>query len=209
MDIYIIGCGGNSKIVIDICLLNGYNIIGIFDDKFNSKQDNFYKNYKIIGKINDIQNFPRINIVNSIGDNKIRLKIYNELIHVELNWINCIHPNSYISPTVKIGKGNIICYGAVINSDAKIGNFNIVNTYALIEHDNIIGDFNHLAPRTTLCGGINIGNCNLLGASTSVIPGIKIGNNNIIGCMSAIIKNIKNNNLVVGVPGKIIRDLDE
>lgn len=37
MDVYIIGCGCNSKIVIDISELNKYNIMGFFDDKYIGK----------------------------------------------------------------------------------------------------------------------------------------------------------------------------
>ena len=32
MEVYIIGCGGNSKVVTDICELNNYIIKGFFDD---------------------------------------------------------------------------------------------------------------------------------------------------------------------------------
>ncbi len=49
--VYIIGCGGNSKIVVDICLLNGYEIMGIFDDKFGSDKISVYRNCQIMEKL--------------------------------------------------------------------------------------------------------------------------------------------------------------
>jgi acetyltransferase EpsM len=205
MQVYIIGCGGNAKVITDICELNKYEIMGFFDDKYNNEKKIIYRGHKIIGKISDICNYGGINIINSIGDCKIRKKIVTLLENNKLNWINCVHPNSYITSTVDIGIGNVICYGAVINSDTKIGNFNLINTNAIIEHDCYIGDFNHIAPKSTVCGGITIGDTNLLGAGTTIIPGIKIGNNNIIGAMSAIIRNIDNNSVVIGIPGKIIK----
>ena len=203
MEVYIIGCGGNCKIVVDICELNKYQIMGIFDDKYEGKTIVGYKQYKIIGKVSDIVKYNKINIVNSIGNNNIRKKIYDSLSDYKLNWINCVHPNAYIVNNVKIGIGNIICYGAFINSDAIIGNFNLINTYAIIEHDCVVGNFNHLAPRSTLCGGITIGDINLLGTSTTIIPCKKIGDNNTIGAQTVIINNFDNDNLIVGIPGKI------
>ena len=203
MDVYIIGCGGNSKVVIDICELNGYNVIGIFDDKYNGNQQEIYKRCKLIGTLNDINKYQEINIINSIGDNSTRYKIYKRLESTDLNWINCIHPQTYLSSTVKLGKGNILCYGCFINCDAVIGDFNLINTYSVIEHDCSIGNFNHIAPRATMCGGISIGDLNLLGVSSSIIPGKKIGNKNIIGAMSAIINNYENDQTIVGVPGKV------
>ena len=202
MEIYIVGCGGNGKIVVDICELNKYHIMGIFDDKYDGNIIYTYKNYQVIGKISDIPKYGKINIINSIGDNHIRKKICESIPSCELNWINCVHPNSYVVDNAKIGIGNIICYGAFINSDASVGNFNLINTNAIIEHDCIIGDFNHLAPRSTLCGGITIGNINLLGAATTIIPCKKIGDKNIIGAQTLIINNFNDSNLIVGVPGK-------
>ncbi|AYV85815.1 MAG: acetyltransferase [Satyrvirus sp.] len=203
IDVYIIGAGGNSKVVTDICELNKYKIVGIFDDKYTGTEEEIYKKYKLIGKIGDICKYKSINIINSIGDTKIRYSIYQKLVDLNLNWINCIHPNSHLVSNVSMGIGNIICYGSFINSDTMIGNFNLINTYAVIEHDCIIGNFNHIAPRTTLCGGINIGNLNLLGASTTIIPCKKIGNENIIGAMSVIISNFGDGCTIVGIPGKI------
>jgi len=217
MEVYIIGCGGNSKVVIDICELCNYRIMGIFDDKYDDSNDwdsadtlvMAYKQYKIIGKICDIPNYFNINIINiiniinSVGNNTFREKVFKELSNSNLNWINCIHPNTYIAPTAKIGIGNIICYGAFINSDTVIGDFNLVNTYAIIEHDCVIGNFNHFAPRSTLCGGIIVQNVNLLGASSTVIPCKKIGNHNIIGAQTVIINDFCDDNLIVGVPGKV------
>lgn len=203
MDVYIIGCGGNSKVVVDICELNRYQILGIFDDKYCGNTQTLYKNYPLIGNLDDIFKYDQINLINSIGDNAIRERIYQKLKKTNLNWINCIHPNAFVSPTAKLGMGNIVCYGAFINSDAQVGNFNLINTYAIIEHDCLIHDFNHLAPRTTLCGSVNIGNLNLVGAATTIIPGKKIGNHNIIGASTVIINDFDDQKLLVGIPAKI------
>lgn len=205
MEVYIIGSGGNSKIVIDMCILLNYKIVGIFDDSYDSGKRNAYIGCKIIGNINSIKTYSKINIINSLGNNKLRSDFYQDLKNYDFFWINCIHPNSYISPTAKLGKGNIICYGAVINSDTVIGNFNLINTCAIIEHDCTINSFNHFAPRSTLCGGIKVENLNLFGVATSVIPGLHIGNNNTIGSSTAVTKNIIDSATVVGVPGKKIK----
>lgn len=204
-EVYLIGCGGNSKVVVDICLLNNFKIIGFFDDRYNGIDIGQYMGIKIIGKIDDIFKYQNINIINSIGDNFIRNKIYQNLSVYNLNWINCIHPKSYISPSAKIGTGNIICYGSFVNCDTIIGDFNLINTYAIIEHDCRIGNFNHIAPKSTLCGGITLGNINLIGAGTTIIPSKKIGNCNVIGAMTVIVKDIDNNNIIVGIPGKNIK----
>jgi acetyltransferase EpsM len=205
--IYLIGAGGNGKIVADICEKCHYQILGIFDDKFSGNPITFYHNYQIIGKINDVINYQGINIINAIGDQTIRYHVYQMLINVDINWINCICPNSYISPTVKIGKGNIICQSSIINSDVSIGDFNLINTSVIIEHDNYIGNFNNISPRTTLCGGVRVGDLNMMGASTTIIPNKSIGNGNIIGAATVVIKDVDEYNLVIGAPGRIHRKI--
>lgn len=204
MEVYIIGCGGNSKIVVDILNLCGNTIVGFFDDN-HDPTILIHGKYKLIGKITDISYYPNINIINSIGCCKTRNKMYQELKHLDLNWVNCIHPSAYLSPSVNLGIGNIICYGAVINSCSNIGDFNLINTYAIIEHDCIVGNFNHFAPKSTICGSVIVNDINLFGVGSSSIPNIQIGSNNIIGAMAVIIKNISDNNVYVGNPAKKIK----
>src|SRR5579883_1887023 len=85
MEVYIIGSGGNCKIIIDLCELLNYQIMGIFDDKFNGTEINIYKNNKIIGKIDSLKNYSNVNIINSIGDNDARFNIYKRLEDTKLN----------------------------------------------------------------------------------------------------------------------------
>ena len=209
-NIYVIGCGGNSKIVVDICILNKIKINGYFDDSFHDKSANTkstYMNIPVVGTTNDIPIDNTIYLINSIGDIKTRKKINDKIMESNKNakWPNCIHPSSYISPTAKLGIGNIICHQAVINSDAIIGDHNLINTRAIIEHDCCIKDYNHVAPNSTLCGNVDIKNNTLIGASATIIPGIRIGNNCVIGANSTVIKNIQNNDIVAGSPSKSIK----
>jgi carbonic anhydrase/acetyltransferase-like protein (isoleucine patch superfamily) len=56
-----------------------------------------------------------------------------------------------------------------------------------------------------------IGNNSLIGMGATVLNGAKIGNNCLIGANALIPegKEIPDNSLVVGMPGKVIRQLDE
>ena len=59
--------------------------------------------------------------------------------------------------------------------------------------------------------GCTIGENSLIGMGATVLNGAVIGNNCIIGAGALISegKNIPDNSLVVGMPGKVIRQLDE
>lgn len=196
----IIGAGGHSKIIIDIINeLKCYEIVGIFDD---NKIGNFC-NLSIIGKINEISNYPNIDcFVLGIG-NIITKKLINDSYH-NIKWETLIHPKSIISKTSQIGDGTIVCAGAVIQTDTIIGKHCIINTNCSIDHECYIGDFTSISPGATICGQVNIGNLNFIGANSVIIQNITIGNECIIGAGSVIIRNIDDNLKVVGNPGRVI-----
>lgn len=59
--------------------------------------------------------------------------------------------------------------------------------------------------------GCTIGNNSLVGMGATVLNGARIGSNCLIGAGALITENkvIPDNSLVVGVPGKVVRELDE
>lgn len=201
MDVYIIGFGGNARVVADICALNANNVVGYFDD--------WIEDPLVLGKIDCLlsKKWQSIRLINAIGDVKVRQTIYHRLKEIEVDWINCIHPTAIISPSVKMSIGNIIGANVVINAGVTIGSFNLINTGSVLEHDCVVGDFNHLAPRSTFCGSVKIGQLNLIGANSTVIPGLTIGNENVVGSMCAVTTNIGYYQKMVGIPNRSINDI--
>ena len=55
---------------------------------------------------------------------------------------------------------------------------------------------------------IKIGNDVWLGANVTVLPGVTIGNNVVIGAGAVVNKDIPDNSLAVGVPAKVIREIE-
>lgn len=157
MHIYIIGINENTQSIIEICYLLNYKIAGFFDDNLNSNS-----NYNVLGNTDDICRYPKINIINAIDDAKIRYNTYLKLKHIDLNWINCIHPNCHISPDVELGNGNIICYGVVIKSGTRIGNFNFIDVYTIIGNNCDIGNYNTIKLRSTITDGTFINSHNVI-----------------------------------------------
>lgn len=111
-----------------------------------------------------------------IGDNKMREEIARK--YTQLVYINAIHPKVTIideGKTFKIGVGNVICPGVVIQTGVVIGNHNIINTNASVDHHNNIGSYCHLAPNTAICGNVTIYDGVFIGVGSSVVPKVKIG----------------------------------
>jgi len=142
----------------------------------------------------------------AIGNNKIRKEISNRVNNV--NWKTLIHNATIISENVVIGNGSLIVAGAILQTCTIIGKHCIVNTNASIDHDCVIDDFVHISPSATLCGNVTIGEGTHIGAGATIIPNIKIGKWCVIGAGAVIIKDVPDYSLVIGVPGKIIKRLE-
>lgn len=209
-DVFIIGTGGHSGVVIDI-LEKKWNvkILFLLDKDSNIKQK---FNYLVINNDNTIMSkikteHKKAKAIIAIGDNYTRKQITNELKAHGIELFTVIDPSAIISKYALIGKGSMVMPGSVINNSAIIGENCIINTAATIDHDCKLENFVHISPGVNLAGGVGIGECSHLGIGSCVIPNIKIGKNCIIGAGAVVISNIPDNTMAVGCPAKIIKEL--
>jgi len=199
--VYIIGAGGHSKQVIDIFLENGREIAGVFDDH---KIGPFYRGTRIIGTSRDAAKYANANGDGSffcaIGDNDQRKRVTEELVDWVHDWTNCISKTAYVSPSVRMGRGNYIGNHGKVLADSAIGDFNIVNEGATLTHDNLIGDYNHVAPNASLGGRVKLGNSNLIGTNATINPDVHLGDGFTIGSGSVVLRSLQNPGTYVGAP---------
>ncbi len=123
---------------------------------------------------------------------------------VDINLINVVHPQAWVAPSVKMGFGNHIKAGAVIDTRTEIRDGCIIDNNTIIPHDNLIESFSHLAPGVILGSNVVIGESTIVGIGASVATGVKIGANCIVGVGSAVTKNIPNGSVVEGVPARVV-----
>ncbi len=205
--IIIIGAGGHAKVIIDIIKNENKEIFGIFDDD-EKKHGITILGVKVIGNIKDLFDLEGdFSFVIGIGDNYSRKKIADLLYYKGLEFAKAIHPSSIIGEDVEVGEGTVIMANTVINSGTRIGKHCIINTSVSIDHDNEIEDYVHFSPNSTTGGTVKVGSHTWVGLGTKIINNITIGQDVIIGAGSVIINDIKSVVLVVGVPGKIKKEL--
>ena len=63
--------------------------------------------------------------------------------------------------------------------------------------------------RLGVASEVQIGNDVWIGANVSVLPGVTIGNNVIIGAGAVVNKDIPNNSIAVGVPARVIKEIEK
>ena len=85
----------------------------------------------------------------------------------------------------------------------------ITREVLFVTHDGGTLLFRHVIPDLEITAPIVVGNYVYIGARSIIMPGVKIGNNCIIAAGSVVTKDVPNNNVVGGIPAKIIKSTDE
>ena len=198
-NVVIIGAGGHAKVIADIVLLSGDNLIGFLDDSREKQGLIIFKDYKVIGKISDADKYQDSYFIIAIGDNARRAEISEDL---KVKYYTAIHPKAIIADTVKIGEGTAVMAGAVINPSTKIGNHCIINTSCSIDHDNTIRDFVHISPGAHLAGTVYIEEYTWICAGATVSNNINISSDIIVGAGATVLKNLSVAGTYVGTPAR-------
>lgn len=201
--VIIIGAGGHAKVIAEIVMKMGDEVVGFLDDNKDILGKEIYLGKKVIGNINDSELYKDCYFIIGIGSNNVRKKISE---NNDLKWYTAIHPSAVIATDVKVDVGTVIMPGVVINPGTTIGKHCIINTCTSLDHDNIIEDFVHISPGSHLAGTVTVKESTWICAGVTVINNITIEKNNIIGAGATVINNIEeNNNTYVGVPAKVLK----
>lgn len=203
----IVGAGGHGKVIADTAALNPHwNEIAFLDDCYPQVYQ--VHHWKVINKINYAHKLVSEykNLVIGLGNNQLRMDLFNQMLNLGFNIVSIIHPNAYISSYVKIAEGTVVFANAVININAVIGRVCIINSGAVVEHDCVLEDAVHISPGANLAGGVKVGASSWVGIGAKIIEKINIGKNTKIGAGAVVINNITDNVTAVGVPAKVIKD---
>ena len=142
----------------------------------------------------------------SLGDRKVDLPEENY-------WVA---PNACVIGRVKLEKNASVWFGTTIRGDVEqitIGENSNIQDNSVLHADAgmplVIGK-DVTVGHMVMLHGCTIGENTLIGIGATVLNGAKIGKNCIIGAHSLIPegKEIPDNSLVMGAPGKVIREID-
>lgn len=147
-----------------------------------------------------------IKIISGFSD--LKRKPFIELLEQKgYQFINVIHPHSYISPSITIGTGNCIAPNCVINTNVSIANHCIINANCSVSHDCVIENYATISPGVTLAGNVRIGENVFIGSGATIIPNITVARGAYIAAGACVTKDVPADVMIAGVPAKIKKDL--
>ena len=198
-ELFIIGGGGHSRVVIDSFLKSGRQIQGIVDPAY--EKDELIVGIPVIGgdQILDIFSIGSFQLINGIGvlpGSLGRWRIADEMRNRGFKFIAVIDPRSIISSTAMISEGAQVMAGCILQDGVNVGTDSVVNTGAVLDHDCTIGEKCWISPGVTICGGSVIGSNAYIGAGATLIHNINIGDGALISAGSTIIKDVASGDVI-------------
>jgi len=141
----------------------------------------------------------------TIANINLRTEIVNQLPNLT-NYHTHIDKRAIImDKNVIIGKGSIICAGAVLTTNVKVGDHSQINLNSTIGHDTIVGDYFTCAPGVNISGNCCIGRDVYIGTNASVKDNVKICDSVVIGMNAGVLKNIATPGTYIGTPCEKIK----
>ena len=213
--VLLIGGGGHAKAIIEIITMRKkYHIAGITDNNSGEKEK-LISGVPIIGNDDNLQIYFQKGIkrafitLGSVADTRPRIRLYTMLKEIGFELINVIHPSAIITTSLKIGLGNALMAGSIINTSTTLGSNCIINTGAVVEHDCIIEDHVHIATGAKLAGGVNVKEGTHVGIGVTVKQGVTIGRQVVVGAGALVLKDIPDHVMCAGIPARIIKHLGD
>ena len=164
MKVVIIGAGSVAHVVADIISnQHNYSLKGFIgttkeEEKFREKElygiGMFLGDHSIIPYL---RNDGVFGFIVAIGDNYMREKHYYECQQNGLHPINTISSDSVVRGNAHLGRGVIICPGALICTSVKVGNNVIIGSGVICNINSEIGDHSNIRSGAIIEGMAKIG----------------------------------------------------
>ena len=146
--------------------LMGINFSRLLSLRYGDDMASFFPEYKLL--------------LVTIGNNKLRERLYQEAATIGYTFPNIIHPTAYISPHAHIGSGCVILNNAVVQNNAQCGDGCILNPGVELHHDSTIGSYCLIYTNSVVRSLTTVGDRVWIGASSTVTTSAVVEDDTII-----------------------------
>ena len=174
----LVGAGGFGKVVLEHACKE-YECAFVDDAPDNGTMIN---GCEVVGNISDIESLygEYKKLIVTIGNNKLREKVYETAKKAGYEFPNIIVPSAYISPYAKIGCGCVFLNNVVIQNDTVVGDGVILNPGVEIHQQSVVGNNVLIYTNSVVRSYAKIGDRALLGSTLTISNEVTIPNDSII-----------------------------
>ncbi|MFH1835701.1 MAG: DapH/DapD/GlmU-related protein [Methanobacteriota archaeon] len=128
-----------------------------------------------------------------------------------------IRENNVIGDNVSIGSSSDVAFEVSIGDNVRIHSNVFIPEYSTLEEGCWIGPnsvltnaLHPICPEVKKCiKGPTIKTGAKVGANSTILPGVVVGENCLIGAGTVVTRDVPDNKVVVGNPGRIVKDISE
>ncbi|MBR0059902.1 MAG: transferase, partial [Selenomonadaceae bacterium] len=136
----------------------------------------------------------------AVGTPHARKVLVEKILSRGGEFINLISTLAYVMPTVKLGRGVIICPYVNIGDNAELDDFAVVNDLSIIGHDARLGKFSCVMPQANVAGKCKVGSEVLIGSGAILLPKVKVDDGATVGAGAVVLKKVRAGAKVFGNP---------
>lgn len=206
--IHILGVGNNTAVYIDLVEACGYEVSGLYHYE-PSRIGQLYFGHRICGTHHDIVSSitdESTLFAISIGDNKIRQEIAQQIRSRRGRLPTLIHPSATVSPYANLEESVVVHAGAVVQAGVTIAMDTVISFRAGITHTTTIHRGCYVAGGATVGAYITIEDLAFIGLGATLVSGkvARIGKCAIVGAGSTVLENVDDHEIVAGMPARPI-----
>jgi sugar O-acyltransferase (sialic acid O-acetyltransferase NeuD family) len=113
-----------------------------------------------------------------------------------------LHPRAGVSRSANLGRGTVVCAGAVVGPGAILGSGCLVNWNATLGHDCRLEGAVCVSPQAAVSGRCQLGRRTFVGAGAVILEGMNCGADSVIGAGAVVTHSVAAGATVVGVPSR-------
>lgn len=210
-----VGAGGHAKVVLEIlAAIGGYEVVG-FLDADPSRQGSELYGRLVLGGDDLLEGQYDAGVTHAFiglggaSDTRPRRRLYERVRAAGFDVVTAVHPSAVVSPSAALGAGATLAAESVLGPDARLGDDVIVNTGAVVDHDCVVGHHVHVAIGACIASRVVVEDDVHIGAGATVLQDLRVGEGAVVGAGAVVTRDVHPGVVVVGVPARLLRAVDE
>lgn len=212
-EIYALGVGHNTPVLLDLAIGCGYNIIGLYHYN-NERTGEIDHGFEILGSFDDLWQSSSLKgkrFLLTMGDLDIREELSEKILSMGGELPSLIHPSAVISTFAKVSNIGVYIFPFVfVQSDSVVGDNTVILSHVNISHNTTISKNCFIAGSAVVGAYTEVEEHVFIGQGALTISGKSniIGHHSYVGAGALITKPVEPYTVVAGFPAKVIKIIE-